>query len=59
MIYNKTDKFRKRYPHNKFWLTYSSSLREKPVNLVMTRDTLSSLKSTKQIIISRDKIKKV
>lgn len=30
-------KSRKKYPHKKFWLTYSAWLAEKPVNLVVPR----------------------
>jgi len=35
--------FKKRYPHGAFMLTLSSNLDERPVNLVIPRETLESL----------------
>ena len=49
-------KSRKRYKHNKYWLTYSNSLEEQPVNLVTTRENLLKLPHTKHLIITREKV---
>lgn len=49
-------KSRKRYKHNKYWLTYSNSLEEQPVNLVITRENLLKLPHTKHLIITREKV---
>lgn len=35
--------FKKRYQHGAFWLSLSSRLTEKPVNLVIPRKTLEGL----------------
>lgn len=52
-------KARKRYPHGKFWLTYSSNLKEQPINLVTTRDTLEKLPHTRHFYITKDKVNKI
>lgn len=52
-------KKRKTYPHRKFWLTYSAWMHEKPVNLVVPRDTLEKLQHSKHFIITRTEVKKI
>lgn len=49
---------RLRYSHNKFWLTYSDNLDEKPVNMVVPRQTLEGLPHTKHLTVTRDGAKK-
>lgn len=49
---------RLRYPHGKFWLTYSDGYDEKPVNLVVPRETLERLPRSKHLTVTRDCIKK-
>ncbi len=49
-------KTRKRYSHNKFWLTYSANLKEQPVNLVTTRATLEKLPHSKHFRITKKRI---
>ncbi len=49
-------KRRKTYPHRTFWLTYSHSLQEKPVNLVVPRSTLEKLPHTKHLIVTKEKV---
>lgn len=49
-------KKRKTYPHRKFWLTYSAWMHEKPVNLVVPRDTLENLPHSRHFVITKDKI---
>ena len=39
--------FKRRYPHGDFWLTLSTWLDERPVNLVIPRATLESLSAKK------------
>lgn len=51
-------KGRVRYPHRKFWLTFSSRLAEQPVNLVFPRDELRRLPHTRCFVITRDGVKK-
>ena len=46
--------FKRRYPHGDFWLTLSTRLDERPVNLVIPRKTLESLSAKKFRV---DKIK--
>ena len=53
-----TPKLRKTYSHRKFWLTYSTYLKEKPVNLVTTRERLVALPHTKHFIIYKGKVVK-
>lgn len=38
---------KRRYPHGAFWLTLSARLDERPVNLVIPRETLESLSAKK------------
>lgn len=40
------------YPHGAFWLTLSARLDERPVNLVVPRETLESL-SAKKFAVKR------
>lgn len=49
-------KKRKTYQHKKFWLTYSVWMHEKPVNLVVPRETLENLPHSKHFMITKDKI---
>ena len=49
-------KKRKTYKHKKFWLTYSAWMHEKPVNLVVPRETLENLPHSKHFMITKDKI---
>ena len=50
-------KTRKHYKHGKFHMTYSPTLDEQPVNLVVYRDILESLPNTKHFIVTKDYIK--
>lgn len=52
-------KYRERYPHGKFWLTYSPTMPEQPVNLVMQRHALESLPSSRHFKVYRDKTVKL
>lgn len=52
-------KNRKRYENANFWLTYSGQLFEKPVNLVMPRNTLETFKNSKHFYITKNEIKKL
>lgn len=51
-------KLRKTYSHRKFWLTYSTYLKEQPVNLVTTRQNLEALPHTKHFIVYKGKVVK-
>lgn len=46
--------FAKRYPHGAFWLSLSSNLDERPVNLVVPRGTLESLSAKKFIVTAEN-----
>ena len=48
-------KKRKTYKHKRFWLTFSSWLQEKPVNLVVPRDTLEKLPHSKHFIVHKNR----
>lgn len=48
----KDGKYRQKYPHGKFWLTYSSHMHEKPVNLIMQREVLEQLPHSKHFIVT-------
>ena len=50
---------RNRYEITNFWLTYSGQLFEKPVNLVMPRNTLETFKNSKHFYITKSEIKKL
>ena len=52
-------KARKQYPHKKFWLTYSTKLWEKPVNLVVPVDALLKLPHTKHFLVTKGKTRKI
>lgn len=52
-------KHRRRYKGADFWLTYSRSLYEKPVNLVIPRNRLEKLKNTKHFKIYKNEIQRV
>ena len=56
---NGVQKHRKRYENTNFWLTYSGQLFEKPVNLVMPRNTLETFKNSKHFYITKSEIKKL
>ena len=50
-------KKRKTYSHRKFWLTFSAWMHEKPVNLVVPRDTLEKLPHSRHFIVAKGKVK--
>ncbi len=52
-------KARHKYPHRKYWLTYSTKMKEKPVNLVIPRDTLEKLPHTIHFIVTKSGIKRI
>lgn len=52
-------KARKRYADGKFWITYSKTLKEKPVNLVVPRATLEKLPHSRHFVVTKDRIKKL
>ena len=45
--------------YKNFWLTHSNSLFEKPVNLVMKRNTLETFKNSKHFYITKNELKKL
>ena len=45
--------------YKNFWLTHSTSLFEKPVNLVMPRNTLKNFKSSCNFVVRKNEIKRV
>ena len=45
--------------YKNFWITHSTRLFEKPVNLVMTRNTLENFKNSKHFYITKNEIKKL
>lgn len=47
-----------KYPHKKYWLTYSTRLEEKPINLVLLRDDLEKLPHSKHFIVTKEKVVK-
>lgn len=51
-------KKRKTYPHRIFWLTYSTWMHEKPVNLVVPRETLEKLPHSKHFIVTKEKVER-
>ena len=55
---SKDGKYRFKYGHRKFWLTYSSRLAEKPVNLVIPRKTLESFKHSRHFIVTKEEVRK-
>lgn len=52
-------KARHKYPHRKYWLTYSTRMKEKPVNLVIPRDTLEKLPHTIHFVVTKSGIKRI
>lgn len=52
-------KYRKRYDHNMFQLTYSSRKKEQPINLVIGRSNLEHLKSTRHFVVAKDYVKDI
>ena len=56
---SKDGKYRRKYEHGKFWLTYSSHMHEKPINLVIGRKTLESLPHSRHFIVTEGKVRKV
>ena len=44
---------------NKLWLTYSAGLREQPVNMVVPREVLKTLKGVADLLVTKDRIKRV
>jgi hypothetical protein len=51
-------KYRTKYSHKKFWLTYSSRKPEKPMNIVVPRATLESLPHSRHFIVTKGKVVK-
>lgn len=47
-----------RFVHNMYWLKKSTQFDEQPINLVLKRETLESLKNTKTLDVYKDKIQK-
>ena len=47
-----------KYPHKKYWLTYSTKKEEKPINLVLLRDDLEKLPHTRHFIVTKEKVVK-
>ena len=58
-IVDASGKARHKYPHHKYWLTYSTKMKEKPVNLVMPRDTLEKLPHTIHFVVTKSSIKRI
>ena len=68
-LYNDAKKLRKesnslgvaknRKYYKNFWITHSQKLFEKPVNLVMPRNTLENFKNSKHFYITKNEIKKL
>ena len=52
-------KYRKSYRHRKFWLTYSSRLKEQPVNLVVPRTTLEAFQHSVHFIVTKDGVQRM
>lgn len=48
-----------KYPHKKYWLTYSTTLEEKPINLVMHRDEIEKFPHTRHFIVTKEKVNKI
>lgn len=57
-ILDNDGKARHHYPHRKYWLTYSTKMKEKPVNLVIPRKTLESLKNSRHFIVTKNNVKR-
>ena len=47
-----------KYPHKKYWLTYSTTLEEKPINLVMHRDEIEKFPHTRHFIVTKEEVRK-
>lgn len=47
------------YSHRKYWLTYSTKLEEKPINLVVHRDEIEKFPHTRHFIVTKQKVVKV
>lgn len=58
--YGKTrdGKYRTKYKHNKFWLTYSSRINEQPINLIVPRETLETLQHSRHFIVTKEKVER-
>ena len=52
-------RYRKSYRHRKFWLTYSSRLKEQPVNLVVPRTTLEAFQHSVHFIVTKDGVQRM
>lgn len=48
-----------RYHHKKYWLTYTVSKEEKPINLVMLRKDILNFPHTKHFIVTKEKVNKI
>lgn len=49
---------RLKYPHQKYWLTYSTTKEEKPINLVLLRDDLEKLPHSRHFIATKEEVRK-
>ena len=47
-----------KYPHRRYWLTYSTKLDERPVNLVMHREDLEKLPHSRHFIVTKEEVRK-
>ena len=55
----KDGKYRNRYNHGRFWLTYSSRMHERPVNLVVARQALESLPHSTHFIVTKERVRRI
>lgn len=53
---DRSGKCRTRYNHKNFWLTYSTKMRERPVNLVLQRQTLEQLPHSRHFVVHTNKV---
>lgn len=56
---DRNGKCRLKYNHQNFWLTYSTQLKEKPVNIIFKRNTLEQLKHSRHFIVTRKEVNKI
>lgn len=56
---DKSGKCRTRYNHKNFWLTYSTKMKEQPVNLVIPREHLLKLPHSTHFIVTKSRVNKI
>ena len=56
---DKSGKCRTRYNHKNFWLTYSTKMKEQPVNLVIPRENLLKLPHSTHFIVTTSRVNKI